>query len=82
MSRIGKLPVAIPAGVTVTVDGDNVVVVKGPKGTLTQKVNPDIKVIVEPTAVKLERPDDEIAHKSMKSLVLVTVPSRTARCSR
>ena len=40
MSRIGKLPVAIPAGVTVTVDGDNVVVVKGPKGTLTQKVNP------------------------------------------
>ena len=68
MSRIGKLPVAIPAGVTVTVDGDNVVVVKGPKGTLTQKVNPDIKVIVEPGVVKLERPDDEIAHKSMHGL--------------
>ena len=46
MSRIGKLPIAIPAGVTVTVDAENVVTVKGPKGTLTQAVNPIISVNV------------------------------------
>ena len=40
MSRIGKLPITVPAGVTVTVDEDNTVTVKGPKGTLTQEVNP------------------------------------------
>ena len=42
MSRIGKLPIPVPAGVTVTVDEDNLVTVKGPKGTLSQKVNTDI----------------------------------------
>ena len=42
MSRIGKLPITVPAGVTVTVDENNFVTVKGPKGTLTQQVNPDI----------------------------------------
>lgn len=68
MSRIGKLPVAIPAGVTVTVDSNNVVVVKGPKGTLTQEVNPIIKVNVDGAQVVLERPDDEIASKSMHGL--------------
>ena len=44
MSRIGKLPITVPAGVTVTVDENNLVTVKGPKGTLTQQVNPDIKL--------------------------------------
>ena len=44
MSRIGRLPIPVPAGVTVTVDADNVVTVKGPKGQLSQKVNKDIKV--------------------------------------
>ena len=47
MSRIGKAPIEIPAGVTVTVDKDNVVTVKGPKGTLSQTVNPDLTVAVE-----------------------------------
>ena len=44
MSRIGRHPIAIPAGVTVTVSDDNVVTVKGPKGTLTQEVNKNITV--------------------------------------
>lgn len=47
MSRIGKKPINLPAGVTVDVAADNVVTVKGPKGTLTQDVNPDIAVSVE-----------------------------------
>ena len=44
MSRIGRAPIAIPAGVTVTVSDDNIVTVKGPKGTLTQEVNKNITV--------------------------------------
>ena len=44
MSRIGRLPITVPAGVTVTVDADNLVTVKGPKGTLSQQVNSAITV--------------------------------------
>ena len=53
MSRIGKLPVAIPAGVTVTVSDDNLVTVKGPKGTLAQKITGDLKVKSEAGFVTL-----------------------------
>ena len=68
MSRIGKLPIAIPAGVTVTVDADNVVTVKGPKGTLTQAVNPIISVNVEGNIVHVTRPNDEKESRSMHGL--------------
>ncbi len=68
MSRIGKLPVAIPKGVTVTVDAANMVVVKGPKGQLQQQVNPEIKVSIEGGELVLVRPSDSIAHKSMHGL--------------
>jgi large subunit ribosomal protein L6 len=68
MSRIGKLPVTIPTGVTVSVEKNNVVVVKGPKGSLSQQVHPDIKVVVEGNELKVERPSDEIAHRSMHGL--------------
>lgn len=68
MSRIGKLPVAIPSGVTVTVDKENEVVVKGPKGELKQKVHPDIKVNIEDGELTLVRPSDQISHKSMHGL--------------
>ena len=54
MSRIGKLPISIPAGVTVTVSADNVVTVKGKKGELTQAVNPAIKVNVSEKEVTFE----------------------------
>ena len=68
MSRIGKLPIAIPAGVTVTVDAENVVTVKGPKGTLTQAVNPIISVNVEGNIVHVTRPNDEKEARSMHGL--------------
>ena len=68
MSRIGKLPIVIPAGVTVTVDAENVVTVKGPKGTLTQAVNPIISVNVEGNIVHVTRPNDEKESRSMHGL--------------
>lgn len=68
MSRIGKLPIAIPAGVTVNVDAENVVTVKGPKGTLTQAVNPIISVNVEGNIVHVTRPNDEKESRSMHGL--------------
>lgn len=67
MSRIGKLPIQIPAGVTFTVK-DNAVSVKGPKGELTQTVNPDIKVEVENGTVSISRPSDEKNHRALHGL--------------
>jgi ribosomal protein L6 len=67
MSRIGKAPIELPSGVTVTVNG-NVVTVKGPKGELTQEVNPDIHVAVENGKVELTRPSDDREHRAMHGL--------------
>lgn len=67
MSRIGRLPISIPAGVTVTVNG-TVVTVKGSKGTLSQDVNPNITVTVEPGVCTVTRPDDEKLNRSMHGL--------------
>ena len=68
MSRIGKKPVTIPGGVTVTVGTDNIVTVKGPKGELKQTVDRDIKVEVKGTEVELGRPTDQIRHKALHGL--------------
>ncbi|GHT17794.1 hypothetical protein AGMMS4956_21330 [Bacteroidia bacterium] len=68
MSRIGKLPVDLPKGVTVKVGSDNVVVVKGPLGELKQAVNPDITVAVEGEQVNVSRPTDQPRHRSMHGL--------------
>ncbi len=68
MSRIGKLPITVPAGVTVTVGEDHMVTVKGPKGTLCQKVNPIITVKQEGNILTLERPSDAKPHKAMHGL--------------
>lgn len=68
MSRIGKLPVNLPAGVTVTVSDDNVVSVKGPLGSLSQKVDADITVKVEGTELVVERPTNQPRHRSMHGL--------------
>ena len=67
MSRIGKLPVHIPAGVTVTVK-DHVVTVKGPKGELSQEINPNINVAVDGNEVHVTRPNDEKANRAMHGL--------------
>lgn len=68
MSRIGKLPIKVPAGVTVTVGDDNTVTVKGPKGTLSQAVNRDITLKQEDGVLTLERPSDSKPHKAMHGL--------------
>lgn len=68
MSRIGKLPITIPAGVTVNVDKDNLVTVKGPKGELTQSVNHDIKVSVDAGVLTVTRPSDEKEHRALHGL--------------
>ena len=68
MSRIGKKPVAIPAGVTVEVAENNVVTVKGPKGTLTKEMHPDMILKVEGNVLTVERHDDEQLHKSLHGL--------------
>lgn len=67
MSRIGRKPINIPAGVNVSVDG-NVITVKGPKGSLTQKVHPNMAVSVEGTEVHVSRPNDEKENKSLHGL--------------
>jgi len=68
MSRIGKLPINIPAGVTVAVSNDNTVTVKGPKGELKQVVNPDITIEVKDGSVLVSRPDDAREHRSQHGL--------------
>ncbi len=68
MSRIGKLPINIPAGVTVTIDKGNNVTVKGPKGQLQQAVNPDITVSVENNTVIVTRPTDNKRHRELHGL--------------
>jgi large subunit ribosomal protein L6 len=67
MSRIGKKPIAIPGGVTITVDG-NVVKAKGPKGELQEEINSDLSVNVEEGQVVLERPSDAKEHRAMHGL--------------
>lgn len=68
MSRIGKLPINVPAGVEVKVDENNTVVVKGPKGTLSQAVNPDITLNQDNGVLTLERPSDAKPHRAMHGL--------------
>ena len=67
MSLIGKAPIAIPAGVTVTVKGHEVTV-KGPKGELSQEINPDINVEVKDGHVYVTRPTDDKEHRSLHGL--------------
>ncbi len=68
MSRVGKSPIAVPAGVTITVSEDNVVTVKGPKGELHQAVDQDIKVVQEGTDLLVQRPTDQKRHKALHGL--------------
>ena len=68
MSRIGKLPVNLPAGVSVELLDGNVVKVKGPLGEMCQKVDPDIVVTIEGNEIKFTRPTDQPRHRSMHGL--------------
>jgi len=68
MSRIGKKPVAVPSGVTVSVGSDNVLTVKGPKGELKQSIDRDIKIEVKDGEVSFSRPTDQIRHRALHGL--------------
>ena len=67
MSRIGKHPIAVPAGVDVKIDGSTVTV-KGPKGTLTKEFKPSMKITSEAGQIKVERPDDEASNRALHGL--------------
>ena len=68
MSRIGKLPITVPAGVKIEVNEENVVTVKGPLGELSQKVNPNISITIEDGTVELKRAGEEKSQKAMHGL--------------
>ncbi len=68
MSRIGRAPIALPAGVTVTVNADNVVAVKGPKGELTEAINKNIAVAVDGNVINVTRPNDEKENRALHGL--------------
>ena len=69
MSRIGRMPIAVPAGVSAELDGDNLLTVKGPKGTLSQRTHPNMKINgVSTGEITVARPDDTKHNKSLHGL--------------
>ena len=72
MSRVGRMPIAIPAGVNVNLDG-HVITVKGPKGELTRTLHPDMKITVADNVITVERPSDEKEHRALHGLTRALV---------
>ena len=68
MSRIGRMPISIPAGVDVKIEAGNLVTVKGPKGTLTQQLHPAMTITQEGDVIHVTRPNDEKANRSLHGL--------------
>lgn len=68
MSRIGKLPITLPAGVKVDISDKNLVTVKGPKGELKQQIDPDIILTIEDGVLTVSRPTEQKRHRSMHGL--------------
>ncbi len=68
MSRIGRMPITVPAGVTVTIGDENVVTVKGPLGTLTQKFNENMQLSLDAGVLTVARPNDEPENRSVHGL--------------
>lgn len=73
MSRIGKMPVELPEGVTVTVDAKNLVTVKGPLGTLNEQINEDIKIEVVENEIVVTRPSEKKQHRALHGLTRALV---------
>ena len=73
MSRIGRMPITIPAGVKVDVTEDNTITVKGAKETLTRTLHPDMKVVIDGDTIKVERPSDDKLHRSLHGLTRTLV---------
>ncbi len=72
MSRVGRMPIDIPAGVTVSLDG-HVLTVKGPKGELTRTLHQDMKITVADNVITVERPSDEKEHRALHGLTRALV---------
>lgn len=68
MSRIGRAPITIPAGVSVNVDENNLVQVNGPKGSLACKINQDLKITIDGNILTVSRPSDDKIHRSLHGL--------------
>jgi len=68
MSRIGRAPITVPAGVDINITDDNYVTVKGPKGTLEQPISPEIEIDVDGATINLKRPTDTPRHRSLHGL--------------
>ena len=68
MSRIGRTPITIPAGVDIKISEDNVITVKGPKGTLERAISPEIKITVEGAVLEVTRPSDIPRNRSLHGL--------------
>lgn len=68
MSRIGRMPITVPAGVDVKIGENNVVTVKGPKGTLTKELHPEMKIEMKDGVLTVTRPSEEKMHKSLHGL--------------
>lgn len=68
MSRIGRAPITVPAGVEIKVEDNNVVTVKGPKGTLTQQFNPNMAIAVENGVLHVTRPNDAKENRALHGL--------------
>ena len=68
MSRIGRAPISIPAGVEIKVEDNNVVTVKGPKGTLTQQFNPNMAIAIEDGVLHVTRPNDAKENRALHGL--------------
>ena len=68
MSRIGRAPISVPAGVEITIGSDNLVTVKGPKGTLTQQLSPAMTITQEGEVIHVTRPNDAKENRSLHGL--------------
>ena len=73
MSRIGKQPIPIPAGVTITTDADGLVTVKGPKGQLQRRLSPDMTFVQEDGHLRVDRPTDSDRHRALHGLTRTLV---------
>jgi large subunit ribosomal protein L6 len=68
MSRIGRQPIDIPSGVHVEIDEDALMTVTGPRGTLSRRLHPEMRVVREDGVIRVERPSDEAVHRSLHGL--------------
>jgi len=82
VSRIGKLPINIPKGVTLNVMPDNTVVVKGPKGELKRQFQPDMRIVVEGDVARVERPSDARHHRAFHGLTRALLANMVEGVSR